>query len=173
MHAVGQKQQFATRKRNDIIMCATLIDKVPNLAGLARTCEIMNASSLILPTSDVVKLDEFKGVAVTAEKWVPMYQVLEQDLLDYLAFQKSNGYRILGLEQTVNSKMLHEFEFPSRCILLLGKEKEGIPQEYYGILDDCIEIPQFGIIRSLNVHVSGALCLWEYTKQQITRNKSK
>ena len=49
--------------------------------------------------------------------------------------------------------------------MLLGKEKDGIPQEYYSILDYCIEIPQFGVIRSLNVHVSGALCLWEYTKQ--------
>ena len=153
-------------------MCASLIDKVPNLAGLARTCEIMNASSLIIPNSDIVKLEEFKGVAVTAEKWIPMYQVLEKDLLDYLAFQKSNGYKILGLEQTANSKMLHEFDFPSRCILLLGKEKEGIPQEYYGMLDYCIEIPQFGIIRSLNVHVSGALCLWEYTKQQMTKSHS-
>lgn len=89
------------------------------------------------------------------------------DLLKYLAYQKSNGFSILGLEQTANSKMLHEFKFPAKCIMLLGKEKEGIPQEYYSILDHCIEIPQFGIIRSLNVHVSGALCLWEYTKQQM------
>ena len=101
---------------------------------------------------------------MTSERWLPIFQVIEKDLLDYLAFQKSNGYKILGLEQTANSKMLHEFDFPTKCILLLGKEKEGIPQEYYGILDECIEIPQFGIIRSLNVHVSGALCLWEYTK---------
>ena len=42
---------------------------------------------------------------------------------------------------------------------------------YLNILDQCIEIPQFGVIRSLNVHVSGALCLWEYTKQQIQKNK--
>jgi tRNA guanosine-2'-O-methyltransferase len=51
--------------------------------------------------------------------------------------------------------------------LLLGDEKEGIPFELLQILDQCIEIPQFGIIRSLNVHVSGAITLWEYTKQQI------
>lgn len=28
----------------------------------------------------------------------------------------------------------------------------------------CLEIPQFGVIRSLNVHVSAALALWEITK---------
>jgi len=146
-------------------MCASLIDKIPNLAGLARTSEIMNASSLIIDKADITELEEFKGISVTSEKWLPIYEVREKDLLNYLQYQKSNGYTILGIEQTANSKMLNEYKFPTKCILLLGKEKEGIPQEYYGILDQCIEIPQFGIIRSLNVHVSGALCLWEYTKQ--------
>ena len=158
------------RERNDIIMCASLIDKIPNLAGLSRTAEIMNASSLVINNNCYLKTDEFKAISVTSEKWLPIYAVTEKDLLDYLAFMKSNGYKVLGLEQTTNSKMLHEFDFPKKCILLLGKEKEGIPQEYYGILDECIEIPQFGIIRSLNVHVSGALCLWEYTKQQLVKN---
>ena len=108
-------------------MCASLIDKVPNLAGLARTSEIMNASSLIINKADITKLDEFKGISVTSEKWLPIYEVRECDLLSYLQYQKQNGYTILGIEQTANSKMLHEFKFPKKCILLLGKEKEGIP----------------------------------------------
>ncbi len=72
-------------------------------------------------------MDEFKGVSVTSEKWLPMYEVQEKDLYNYLLFQKSNGYKILGLEQTANSKMLHQYDFPSKCVMLLGKEKEGIP----------------------------------------------
>jgi tRNA G18 (ribose-2'-O)-methylase SpoU len=162
-----QKRVFFQRRRNEIIMCASLIDKIPNLAGLARTSEIMNASSLVINHAAVCQTDEFKGISVTSEKWLPIYEVKERDLLDYLSYQKSNGYKIVGIEQTADSKMLHTFQFPTRCILLLGKEKEGIPQEYYSIMDFCVEIPQFGIIRSLNVHVTGALCLWEYTKQHM------
>ena len=124
----------------------------------------MNVKSLIINNKDIVKTEEFKSIAVTAHQWLPIYEVRVPHLLDYLKFQKENGYQLLGLEQTANSKMLTEYEFPEKCILLLGKEKEGIPQEYLGILDACIEIPQFGIVRSLNVHVSGAICLWEYTK---------
>ena len=168
-----QKEAFMQRARHEIIMCASLIDKVPNLAGLSRTAEIMNASSLIINSKHYLDSDEFKTISVTSEKWLPIYQVLEKDLMDYLHYQKSNGYKVLGLEQTANSTMLHEFDFPAKCIMLLGKEKEGIPQEYYGILDHCIEIPQFGIIRSLNVHVSGALCLWEYTKQQMIKKQQQ
>lgn len=56
-------------------MCASLIDKVPNLAGLARTSEIFNASSLVINKKEVTDLDEFKGIAVTSEKWLPIYEV--------------------------------------------------------------------------------------------------
>lgn len=36
------------------------------------------------------------------------------------------------------------------------------------MLDVCVEIPQQGVIRSLNVHVSAALLIWEYTRQQLS-----
>lgn len=50
--------------------------------------------------------------------------------------------------------------------MVLGREKEGIPADIIHMLDACIEIPQLGVVRSLNVHVSGAIALWEYTRQQ-------
>lgn len=50
-------------------------------------------------------------------------------------------------------------------ILLFSNEREGIPVHLIHMLDECVEIPQLGIIRSLNVHISGALLIWEYTKQ--------
>lgn len=79
-------------------MCATLIDKIPNLGGLARTSEIMNASSLVINNRAVCENDEFRGVSVTSEKWLPIFEVKEKDLSKYLEYQKSNGYAILGLE---------------------------------------------------------------------------
>lgn len=39
-------------------------------------------------------------------------------------------------------------------------------------VDYCVEIPQFGVVRSLNVHVSGSVLVWEYARQQM-RMKSK
>jgi tRNA G18 (ribose-2'-O)-methylase SpoU len=43
-----------------------LIDKVPNLAGLTRTCEIMNAKALVIDNKDVINTEEFRQIAVTA-----------------------------------------------------------------------------------------------------------
>jgi tRNA guanosine-2'-O-methyltransferase len=84
-----RKRIFAQRKRNEIIVCASLIDKIPNLAGLARTAEIMNATSLVINNSLVCGSEEFKGISVTADKWLPIYEVKEFDLLKYLSYQKT------------------------------------------------------------------------------------
>lgn len=52
-------------------------------------------------------------------------------------------------------------------LFISRNEREGIPAEVIHLLDDCIEIPQFGTIRSLNVHVSASILIWEYTKQHL------
>lgn len=104
--------------------------------------------------------------SVTAEKWVPIVEVPVSSMKVFLERKKQEGFSILGLEQTANSISLDQYMFPKRTVLVLGREKEGIPVDIIHILDACIEIPQLGIVRSLNVHVSGAIALWEYTRQQ-------
>lgn len=94
-----------------------------------------------------------------------MIEVGESDIPAFLQAKKEEGYVLCGLEQTTTSAKLGEFEFPERCVLLLGDEKQGIPANLLQMLDQTIEIPQQGITRSLNVHVSGAICIYEYTKQ--------
>ena len=85
----------------------------------------------------------------------------------FLAEKKRDGYAVLGLEQSTNSVCITQFTFPARAVILLGKEKEGVPAHLLQMLDCCVEIPQFGVTRSLNVHVSGAVMVWEYTKQRM------
>lgn len=78
----------------------------------------------------------------------------------------------MGLEQTSSSIPLSNLSFPVRTVLLLGKEREGIPVTFLQVVDVCVEIPQLGVIRSLNVHVTGAVAIWEYTKQMMNPSTS-
>lgn len=158
------------RLRQPVIMCASLVDKVPNLAGLARTCEIFNAQSLVVPSERVLQDETFASVSVTADKWMPIEEVRPDldALLSALRMWKRDGYTIVAVEQTASSHCLSTFKFPKKMVVVLGKEREGVPVEVLQAVDACVEIPQFGVIRSLNVHVSGALLLWEYTQQHMT-----
>ncbi|KAJ0644526.1 putative tRNA (guanosine(18)-2'-O)-methyltransferase [Helianthus annuus] len=152
--------------RQQIILVASLVDRVPNLAGLARTCEVFKAASLVVDNVNILHDKQFQLISVTAEKWVPIIEVPVSNVKGYLEKKKQEGFSILGLEQTANSVALDQYVFPKKTVLVVGREKEGIPVELIHILDGCIEIPQLGVVRSLNVHVSGAIALWEYTRQQ-------
>merc|ERR1712166_854999 len=158
--------------KQQLIVCASLVDMIPNLAGLARTSEIFAAQSLVIPDLSVAKMDNFQAISVGAADWIDIKEVKEEALLSWLLQKKTEGYWIVGLEQTSSSAPLHEIEIPSsviendnKTVLLLGKEKEGIPIQFLQAVDTCIEIPQFGMIRSLNVHVSGAITIWELTRR--------
>jgi len=59
-------------RRQSIVVVASLLEKVPNLGGLTRTCEIFQAESLVLADLRVVNDPDFTGVSVTAEHHVPM-----------------------------------------------------------------------------------------------------
>ena len=108
--------------------------------------------------------DFFSNVA---HQWIETIEVKIEGLKEYLEDAKSKGYKIIGIEQTSESTKLNEFQFPEKSVIFLGNEKEGIPVELIQLLDCCVEIPQHGIIRSLNVHVTGAIIIWEYVKQHL------
>lgn len=44
------------------------------------------------------------------------------ELTDFLQLKKSEGYCIVGVEQTANSQSLQDYQFPEKTLLLLGYE---------------------------------------------------
>ena len=157
--------------KQSLVVVASLLDKIPNLGGLARTSEIFGASKLIIPNKKVLENKLFQTVSVTAEKWIDIDEVEPTDLYEYLCGMQEQGYSIIGVEQTSQSTSLEEYTFPKKTVLLLGREKTGIPSQFIHMLDHCVEIPQLGLVRSLNVHVSASIMVWEYTRQQILKQK--
>ncbi|XP_017214335.1 probable methyltransferase TARBP1 isoform X4 [Danio rerio] len=150
---------------SSLLVVASLIDKPTNLGGLCRTCEIFGAKALVLDSLRHVNDKQFQALSVSSELWLPMMEVKPAELSDFLQLKKSEGYWVIGVEQTSNSQSLQDYTFPEKSLLLLGNEREGIPANVLQLLDVCVEIPQFGVTRSLNVHVSAALLVWEYTRQ--------
>ncbi|CAM4725689.1 unnamed protein product [Leuciscus chuanchicus] len=155
---------------SNLLVVASLIDKPTNLGGLCRTCEIFGAKALVLDSLRHINDKQFQALSVSSELWLPMLEVKPAELSDYLQLKKREGYWVIGVEQTSNSQSLQDYTFPERSLLLLGNEREGIPANLLQLVDVCVEIPQNGVTRSLNVHVSAALLVWEYTRQHLGQN---
>ncbi|KAL3285789.1 hypothetical protein HHI36_000313 [Cryptolaemus montrouzieri] len=152
----------------NLICVASLVDKSSNLGGLSRTCEVFSIRQLVLHNCKIIDDKEFKSLSMSSENWVEFIEVKRDDLSNFLTKMKQDGYSLIGLEQTSESQKLHEFKFPEKIVLLLGNEKEGISAPLLPLLDSCVEIPQFGQTRSLNVHVAGATFIWEYVRQRLS-----
>lgn len=169
MLCYAEEEALQSQKRSgyhqDLIIVASLIDRVPNLAGLTRTCEIFRASKLIMSDVSVMNSQEFASISVSAEHWLSVDEVSRNSLQKWLQQKAYEGYTLIGLEQTAESVPLQQYEFPRKAVLVLGAEREGISAELLALLHDTVEIPQLGVIRSLNVHVSSAIAIYEYTRQ--------
>jgi tRNA G18 (ribose-2'-O)-methylase SpoU len=190
------------RPRQPLTVCASLVGKPTNLAGIARTCEVFAVRGMTVSDMRVCDSEAFQAIAVTADRWLPIEQVSADEadgyssLARWLRSRRAAGEIVLALEQTDTSVLLgaeetgglsssaalsnalancgftgnrHSHSHGTGLILLLGREKEGIPPTLLREVDVCLEIPQYGVIRSLNVHVSAALAVWEITKMHKSR----
>ncbi|KAG6460204.1 probable methyltransferase TARBP1 [Manduca sexta] len=161
---VGKKRESGSQ----LIVVASLIDKLPNLGGMARTCEVFGVKKYIVDSLRHLADKQFQGLSVSAERWVDVEEVRPgRALKEYLTRMKAEGYSVVAAEQTSTSCKLQSFRFPKKTLLLLGHEKEGVPCDLLPMMDHCVEIPQQGFVRSLNVHVTAAIFVWEYARQNI------
>ena len=71
-------RNIAGRRKQPLIVCASLIDKIPNLGGLARTSEIFSATKLIIPDLKVTKMDNFTSLSVGAGEWIEIEECKEE-----------------------------------------------------------------------------------------------
>lgn len=90
----------------------------------------------------------------------------EKDIVVAVADLKSEGFEIIGIEQTTDSKLITDFEIErgKKYSLILGNEVDGISDEALEHIDIFLEIPQLGTKHSLNVSVCGGIVMWEFAK---------
>ncbi|XP_001237715.3 uncharacterized protein LOC4576628 isoform X1 [Anopheles gambiae] len=165
---LGLPQHLCAKKMDctdGLIVVASLVNRAPNLGGLARTGEIFAIKQLVINSLQDIGNKEFQALSMTAEKWLKIGELKTHRVVEYLREMKEKGYSVVGAEQTTGSKPIHQLQFPKKSVLVLGHEKNGLPAEIIRHLDLIGEIPQFGVVRSLNVHVTGAIFMWEYAKQ--------
>ncbi|RNF05094.1 methyltransferase [Trypanosoma rangeli] len=154
-------------KRQPIIVIGSLLQNPVNVAGLFRCGEVFTVEKVVVSDPAVFEHPHFVAAARSAELWLPWEAVPAKNLPPFLGSLRRNGYTLIGIEQTAGSVSMASYHFPERAVILLGAEGHGVPAELLPLLDVCVEIPQFGLIRSLNVHVTGALVMYEYTRQHL------
>jgi tRNA G18 (ribose-2'-O)-methylase SpoU len=90
---------------------------------------------------------------------------LHRTLPPVLGKLRDDAYRLVGLEQTTNSRNLHRYDFQRRTALVIGNERTGLTDDVLRLLDEVIEIPVWGLPYSYNVATAATMALYEYCRQ--------
>ncbi|MDB4413378.1 RNA methyltransferase [Pirellulaceae bacterium] len=133
-----------------------------NLSRIARAAGCCGVKKMIIEGN--AKID--RKIARDASETIEFER--RQSLPPTLKRLKSDGYVLVGLEQTTNSTRIYDYPFPKRMALVIGHERNGITNDVLGLLDATIEIPVFGLPFSYNAATATAMALYEYCRQALT-----
>lgn len=73
--------------------------------------------------------------------------------------------KIIVVEQDARSKPFNEVKYQFPVALVVGNETYGVSKEVLGIADLIVELPMWGINKSLNVMVSLGIVLYKIAEQ--------
>ena len=133
-----------------------------NTGNIGRTCVAPNSRlHLIEPLG--FKLNEKMLKRAGLDYWDKLDVTVYSDYQDFL--DKNPGAKIY-MATTKAHKVYTEPEYEPDCYIMFGKESAGIPEEI--LLDNqenCVRIPMWGDIRSLNLSNSVSIVLYEALRQ--------
>ena len=133
-----------------------------NTGNIGRTCVATNTRlHLIEPLG--FKLNEKAVRRAGLDYWEKLDVTVDCDFSEFL--DRNPGVKIY-MATTKAKKVYTEAAYEPDCYLMFGKESAGIPEE---ILiknqENCVRIPMWGEIRSLNLANSVAIVLYEALRQ--------
>jgi tRNA G18 (ribose-2'-O)-methylase SpoU len=150
-------------------------DKIPITVILDNIRSGMNVGSFFR-TSDAYRIEHIILCGITARP--PHKEILKtaigatdtvtwsyvKDVSEAVTQVRSDGYHIVGIEQTDESTRLAHYKVSTdkKYALVFGNEVNGLSAEVLPLLDECIEIAQYGTKYSLNVSVCGGVVLWHF-----------
>jgi 23S rRNA (guanosine2251-2'-O)-methyltransferase len=149
--------------------------KLPLTVILDNVRSMHNIGS-IFRTSDAFAIEQLFLCGITAQ---PPHREIEKTALgatqsvnwkhfeaikDAITELKKENYKIIAIEQAEGSIHLNNFQPDSKqkYALILGNEVDGVSDEAMELIDECIEIPQFGTKHSFNVVVTTGIVLWDF-----------
>ncbi len=146
------------RPRELVVACAPLRSSI-NLSRIVRAAGCSGVTKII--ATGPAKLD--RNIARDGADAVEL--VAHRTLPPVLKKLRTEGYRLVGLEQTTNSQSLYDYKFVQRTCLVVGNERLGLAEDALHLLDDVVEIPTYGLPYSHNVATATAIAIYEYCRQ--------
>lgn len=138
-----------------------------NIGAVIRTCDAVGIPYVYLIVSDIRGWDKIElggRASAGARKWVDVF--IYDNAEECFEILKSKYKQILGTALGEKSVGLYELDLTIPTALVFGNEHSGLSEEALQHVTGNFNIPQFGMVQSLNISVACAVSCYELLRQR-------
>lgn len=169
-HTLPTPKTFKTIKRNPIYLVLDNVIDTYNIGSLFRLSDAIAAEKMyICGGTEYPPNSRIHKAAVGTEEWVPWEKV--ENTIDIVEKLKTEGVQIISVEQDARSisppLLSTKINFP--VAIVIGNETTGISKEVLDESDMIVELPMFGVNKSLNVWGTAAVVAYQIVESLILK----
>lgn len=174
--AIVRQQQFLTIEdilapTGDprLVLALDGIEDPQNLGALLRSADGAGVDSVVMTERRAAPLSAVAAKAAAgAQEHLRIARVV--NLVRALEDLKRQNIWVIGLDER-GATDYDRFDFTGDCVLVLGREGEGLHELARRTCDHLLRIPMAGGVSSLNVSAAGAVVLYEAFRQRRAKQR--
>lgn len=159
-----QKQIKSIQKRPLYIVLDNVLDTY-NVGSIFRLADAVAAEKIFLCGETLTPPNpRIKKASISTWKWVEWeYVSTAKEAVEKLKINPPAGgekLKIIGIEQDRRSIPFYKFNYELPLALVVGNESYGVSKDVLDMCDAIVELPMFGINKSLNVMICLGIVLY-------------
>lgn len=161
------KQVAGNRQQGLVVVLEDLYDP-HNAMAVFRSCDAFGVQDVHLIFDQQLPFDPKafgKQSSSSANKWLDFYSYESTE--GCLEKLKAEGYVLVGTALNPRSVSIFDADLSDeKLALVIGNEKRGLSDLAIKMADRLVQIPMLGMVQSLNLSVTAAICLFEICRQR-------
>lgn len=161
---VDEKAAKAMKKNPVTIILDNVLDTY-NVGSIFRLADAIVAEKVILCGETLTPPNSrIKKASINTTGWVEWeYVKTAKEAVQRIKYQVP-GIKIIAVEQDKRSKQFNKVDYQFPLAVVVGHESNGVSKEVLDMADMIVELPMWGVNKSLNVMVSLGIVLYEIMK---------
>lgn len=152
-------------KKNPVTIILDNVLDTYNVGSIFRLADAVAAEKVILCGQTLTPPNSrIKKASINTTGWVNWEY--EKNTIDAVKKLKNRGVKIVAVEQDPRSRPFYKVDYQFPLAIIVGNETTGISKDVLDMADLIVELPMWGINKSLNVMVSCGIILYEIMKQK-------
>jgi len=153
-------EEIKNIKRNPIYLILDNVWDTYNIGSLFRLADAIAATKVyICGESEFPPNSRIHKAAVGTENWTPWKKA--DKAIEVIKRLRNEGVQVISVEQHPRAKSYKLLSPGFPCAIVIGHETDGVSKEVLDESDIIIELPMYGINKSLNVWGSAAVVTYK------------